>query len=680
MPANHSSPAGASSSLTNGPTTTKHDGHQRSANSPGASPHGGHPQVSEQGGHGAAKSNPFGLENRADHWTVIRGLLPFVWPEGRPDLRRNVVLAFGVLVVAKLVTVAVPVFFKEATDALTRGLTDPAKVAGTAAVFLILAYGFARVLMAGLNQIRDVLFTRVGQNAARQLNNRTFQHLHKLSLRFHLERRTGGLSRVIERGTRGVELILRMGVLQLAPTALEVLLVCGLLVWYFGWVYVAIVLGTIAAYMWFTFVASEWRIKIRREMNDSDNDANTKAVDSLLNYETVKYFGNEGLEARRFDSSMRRYEEASVKTYYSLGVLNFGQALIFAIGTTIAMVLSARGVMDGSLTIGDFVMINALMIQLSIPLNFLGMVYREIKQGLVDLETMFALVEEPPEVTDKPGAPALAAANGAIRFDKVSFAYDAARPILKNVSFEVPAGQMVAIVGPSGAGKSTISRILFRFYDINAGSVTIDGQDIRDVTQASVRAAIGVVPQDTVLFNDTILYNIRYGRPDATDAEIEEAASLAQIDGFIRSLPDGYKATVGERGLKLSGGEKQRIAIARTILKGPPILILDEATSALDSHTEREIQSALDRIAKDRTTLVIAHRLSTIIHADQIIVLDKGEIVERGTHADLIAQGGLYSSLWDRQRQAEKAREDLAAALEAAELAGALSGADLKMT
>lgn len=632
-------------------------------------------------GHGAgtAKRDPLNLQHRTDHWTVLRGLLPFVWPQGRPDLRRHVVLAFAVLVIAKFVTVAVPVFFKEATDSLTAGVTDPARMAATAAMALIFAYGLARILMAGLNQVRDVLFTRVGQNAARELNNRTFQHLHKLSLRFHLERRTGGLSRVIERGTRGVELILRMGVLQLAPTALEVVLVCALLVYYFSWIYVVIVLATIGAYMWFTFVASEWRIQIRREMNESDNDANTKAIDSLLNYETVKYFGNEALEAKRFDASMRRYEEASVKTYYSLGVLNFGQALIFTIGMTIAMVLSARGVMAGTHTVGDFVMINALMIQLSIPLNFLGMVYREIKQGLVDLETMFALVGEAPEVQDKPGAKPLAVTSGAIAFNNVSFAYDSERPILKDVSFEVPAGQMVAIVGPSGAGKSTISRILFRFYDINSGSVTIDGQDIRDVTQASVRAAIGVVPQDTVLFNDTIFYNIRYGRPGATEDEIEEAAKLAQIDGFIRTLPQGYKAMVGERGLKLSGGEKQRIAIARTILKGPPILILDEATSALDSHTEREIQAALDRVSKNRTTLVIAHRLSTIIHADQIIVLDKGTIVERGTHAELIAKGGLYAGLWDRQRQAEKAREELAAALEAAQKAGALRESDLQL-
>lgn len=626
-------------------------------------------------GMGGATRDPLKLASRADHWTVLNGLLPLVWPQGRPDLRLRVVYAFAVLVIAKLVTIAVPIFFKEATDALTPG-ASVAQGFGLGVMALIIAYGTTRVLMMLLNQVRDVIFTRVGQNAARELNNRTFVHLHKLSLRFHLERRTGGLSRVIERGTRGVELILRLGVLNLVPTALEVLLVCGLLLYFFSWHYVVIVLGTIAAYMWFTFTASEWRIAIRREMNDSDNDANTKAVDSLLNYETVKYFGNEGLEAKRFDVSMRNYEEASVKTFYSLGVLNSGQALIFTVGTTACMLLAARGVLNGQHTIGDFVMINALMIQLSIPLNFLGMVYREIKQGLVDLETMFALLGEYPEVKDKPGAKPLEIAKGAITFDNVNFSYDPERAILKNVSFEVPAGQMVAIVGPSGAGKSTISRILFRFYDIQSGSVRIDGQDIRDVTQASVRSAIGVVPQDTVLFNDAILYNIRYGRPDASDDDVFAAAKLAQIDGFIRSLPQGYKSMVGERGLKLSGGEKQRVAIARTILKGPPILVLDEATSALDSHTEREIQDALDRVAKNRTTLVIAHRLSTIIHADQILVLEKGKIAEQGTHAELIDKGGLYASLWDRQRQAEKAREDLAQALEAAQKAGALRPAD----
>ena len=624
------------------------------------------------------------LSSKSDHWTVFRGLLPFVWPAGRPDLRLRIVAAFAVLVLAKLVTIAVPILFKWSTDWLTEhqpaasGHAALAQGLTLGVVAVIVAYGMSRVMMMVLNQIRDVFFTKVGQNAVRQLNNRTFEHLHKLSLRFHLERRTGGLSRVIERGTRGIDLIIRMGILQLAPTAIELTLVCAILLHYFSGIYVVIVLATVAVYMWFTFAASEKRIAIRREMNESDTDANTKAIDSLLNYETVKYFGNEAMEARRFDSSMQRYEKAAVKTYYSLGVLNSGQSLIFTVGMTLVMLLAARGVASGTNTVGDFVMINALMIQLYMPLNFMGMVYREIKQGLVDLETMFALIDEPPEIVDKPGAPPLHVANGTIRFEHVGFAYDKERPILKDVSFEVPAGRMVAIVGPSGAGKSTISRILFRFYDIQNGRVTIDGQDLRDVTQQSLRAAIGVVPQDTVLFNDTILYNIRYGRPDASEAEVREAARLAQIDHFVETLPQGYKTMVGERGLKLSGGEKQRVAIARTILKGPPILVLDEATSALDSHTEKEIQDALDRVAQNRTTLVIAHRLSTIVHADNILVLDKGELVEQGTHAELIAKGGLYASLWARQRQAEKAREELAAALEEAERTGALRPGEVK--
>ena len=603
------------------------------------------------------------MQARTGHLTVLRELVPYIWPASRPDLRMRVVFALIALIIAKAITLLVPIAYKAMVDLLTGEATGKEITAvGLAAspVFLIVAYGVGRVMMVVFGQFRDVWFTAVAQNAVRKLANRTFSHLHALSLRFHLERRTGGLNRVIERGVTGVDTIVRMAVLNSIPTAVELLMISGLVAYYFGWIYVVVVLVTVALYVAFTFWASERRIAIRRDMNDSDTEAHAKAVDSLLNYETVKYFGNEAHEARRFDASMARYEKAAIRTYTSLGWLNTGQAVIFTLGTVICMLLAARDVVSGTLTIGGFVMINAILMQLYLPLNFMGMVYREIKQGLIDIETMFALLHEPAEITDRPGAKPLRVTKGEIRFENVSFAYDPERQILKDVSFEVPAGKMVAIVGPSGAGKSTISRILFRFYELTSGRVLIDGQDIRDVTQASLRAAIGMVPQDTVLFNDTILYNIRYGRPEANNAQVREAARLAQIHDFIMTLPQGYDSLVGERGLKLSGGEKQRVAIARTILKSPPILMLDEATSALDSHTEHEIQDALERVARERTSLVIAHRLSTVVHADNIIVLDHGAIVEQGTHLELLARGGLYASLWARQREADQARERLA--------------------
>jgi ATP-binding cassette subfamily B protein len=527
---------------------------------------------------------------------------------------------------------------------------------------MTIAYGVMRTLMALLTQMRDGLFAKVAMHAVRRLADLTFVHMHRLSLRYHLERKTGGLTRVLERGRNGIETIVRMVILQLVPTVIELALIVGVLLWMFDWRYVVVILVTVAFYMGFTYQATEWRIGIRRKMNESDTDANTKAIDSLLNYETVKYFSAEEREAARYDKSMARYESASVQAYTSLSVLNSGQAAIFTVGLTITMLMCALGIRNGTNTVGDFVMINAMMIQLYQPLNFMGMVYREIKQAVTDIETMFGILHRDPEIVDAPGAAALKVEPGTIEFDNVGFAYEPARPILRGLSFRVPAGKTVAIVGPSGAGKSTISRLLFRFYDVTGGSIRIDGQDLREVTQRSLREQIGMVPQDTVLFNDTIRYNIRYGRWEASDAEVEEAAGLAQIDDFIRMSPKGYETEVGERGLKLSGGEKQRVAIARTILKAPKILVLDEATSALDSHTEKEIQDALERVSRGRTTLVIAHRLSTIVAADEIIVLDKGVIVERGTHHELLIREGLYASMWNRQREAEEAREKLARA------------------
>jgi ATP-binding cassette subfamily B protein len=593
-------------------------------------------------------------------------LWPYIWPHDRADLKMRVAWAMVLLLVAKLATLTVPFTFKWAIDALTGANTAPVESSNwmlwlvASPLLMTAGYGGVRVLMALLTQWRDGIFARVAMHAVRKLAYITFVHMHELSLRFHLERKTGGLTRILERGRSGIEVIVRMVILQLIPTLVEVTLMFGVLFWQFDWRYVLVTAVMVGAYMYYTYIATEWRIEIRRKMNDSDTEANTKAIDSLLNYETVKYFGAEEREARRYDRSMERYEEASIRTYTSLAVLNAGQAVIFTVGLTVTMIMCAFGIRNGTNTVGDFVMINAMMIQLYVPLNFMGMVYREIKQAIIDIEKMFNVLQRDPEIRDAPDARPLIVTSGNVRFEDVRFAYEADRPILKGLSFEVPAGKTVAIVGPSGAGKSTISRLLFRLYDVSGGRILIDGQDIKSVTQNSLRAAIGMVPQDTVLFNDTIRYNIRYGRWDASDAEVEEAARLAQIDAFIKASPKGYETQVGERGLKLSGGEKQRVAIARTVLKAPPILVLDEATSALDSHTEHEIQGALERVSQNRTSLVIAHRLSTIVAADEIIVLDQGRIAERGTHGELLASGGLYASMWNRQREAEEAREKLA--------------------
>lgn len=592
---------------------------------------------------------------------TLCNLWPYMWPSDRVDLKIRVIWALFYLVISKLILISVPYFFKFATNALNVNYETPhwMPLLFSAPIMMVLAYNVARILQAGLNQLRDALFATVGQYAVRQLAYKTFVHMHQLSLRFHLERHTGGLSRVIERGTKGIEAIVRFTILNTAPTILEFALTALVFYVSYGWRYFVVVALTVGLYTWFTIKASDWRIAIRREMNASDTEANTRAIDSLLNFETVKYFGNEKLEASRFDHSMESYEKAATKTWISLGWLNFGQAVIFGLGMSALMLMSAYEVLHGTQTLGDFVFVNALLMQLSIPLNFIGSIYREVRQGLTDIEAMFDLLDVKQEVVDKADAKSLVIDKAAISFDNVVFSYDPARPILNGLSFKVPQGKTVAIVGPSGAGKSTLSRLLFRFYDVQSGSVTIDGQDVRDVTQVSLRKAIGMVPQDTVLFNNTIEYNIRYGRPDATDAEVRHAADLAQISDFIDMLPDGFQSMVGERGLKLSGGEKQRVAIARTLLKAPPILILDEATSALDTGTEQEIQQALDVISKGRTTLVIAHRLSTVIGADQILVLKSGSIIEQGRHSELLEKNGLYASMWNKQLEASQAEEKL---------------------
>jgi ATP-binding cassette subfamily B protein len=595
-------------------------------------------------------------EGSAPSFRPLWRLVPYLWPKGRPDLKARVVLSIVFLMLGIAATTVSQQFLGAAVDAFG---TTPERASMLVVVALVATYAMSRVLMQAFAQLRDGVFAKVQYHAMREVAVETFAHVHTLSLRFHLERKTGGLSRIIERGTRGIDNILSFALFSIFPIVFQVLIYSAMLYWFFN-IWVALTaIAMVTAYAWFTFIVTRWRIAFRREMNQSDTDANTKAVDSLLNFETVKYFNNEKHETRRYDLSMERYAQASVQSQTSLSILNTGQAAIMALGQGLVLVLAAMMVKSGEVKLGQFVAANLIIIQLYQPLNLLGTVYREITQGLVDMEAMFRLLGQPQEVRDKPGAKALMVAGGEIRFDNVVFGYDPDRVVLKGISFTVPAGRTVAIVGPSGAGKSTISRILYRFYDIQGGSVTIDGQDIRDITQQSLRAVIGIVPQDTVLFNDTVKYNIAYGRIGAADAEIRQAARLAQIDKFIDLLPQGYDAMVGERGLKLSGGEKQRVAIARTILKNPPILLLDEATSALDTGTEREIQSALNKVSEGRTSLVIAHRLSTVVDADEILVLDHGRIIERGRHSQLLALGGHYASMWNKQREAAAAREKL---------------------
>lgn len=580
---------------------------------------------------------------------VVARVAPYLWPKGQPGLKWRVIIALSSLVLAKLVAVATPMILGSAVDSLAGNQNWLSQSFMLGAVGLTLAYGISRILESGFQQIRDVVFAKVGQRALRKVGLETFQHIHALSLRYHISRKTGGLSRVMERGVKGVAFLLRFLLFSIGPLALQLVMITIALAAFYDARYVSVIAVAVIAYVWFTFVVTEWRVKIRKEMNDQDNDANQKAIDSLLNFETVKYFGAETREANRYDKAMAGYEIAALKTSNSLGVINIGQALIINSALVVVMIMSALEVSSGKASVGDFVTVNAFIMQVMMPLNFLGFVYRETRQALVDMSEMFRLLEQPAEVLDKSGAPSLQVKGARIELRDVHFAYDPERKILKGVSLQVPAGKTLAIVGPSGSGKSTIGRLLFRFYDVSAGALLVDSQDVRNVTQASLHNAIGVVPQDTVLFNDTIYYNIAYGRADATQADIEEAAKAAQIHDFVKSLPLGYNTTVGERGLKLSGGEKQRVGIARTLLKNPPILLLDEATSALDTETEHEIQESLITMGQGRTVLIIAHRLSTVVHADQIVVLEQGRVVEQGSHDELLAKEGRYSHLWNLQ-------------------------------
>lgn len=585
---------------------------------------------------------------------TLKTLLPYFWPVGRFDLKARIIFCFALLIFAKLTNVSVPYILRGAVDALS--IDDPTLL--VVPLGLLIAYGTARVGAIAFDNIREGLFAKVVQNAIRSVALVTFRHLHSLSLRFHIERRTGGVTRAIDRGTKGIEFMLTFLMFNVIPTLIEITVVCILLWFLFDWRFAVVPLVTILAYIFLTLRITEWRITLRRDMNAADNDANTKAVDSLLNFETVKYFGNEEHEAKRYDRGLAAYEHAAIRSRTSLSSLNIVQSGIISLGASLMMIMSAYGVVNGAMTVGDFVMVNAYLLQLAMPLNFLGFVYREIRQALIDMHTMFELLHKDLEIKDEPDAKELTVSGAEIQFKDCHFGYDERRPILKGVSFTVPAGKKLAIVGSSGAGKSTISRLLFRFYDLDAGEVLIDGQNIAKVKQGSLRQAIGIVPQDTVLFNDTILYNIAYGRPSATREEVEEAAKLAKIHDFVLSLPDGYDSIVGERGLKLSGGEKQRVAIARTVLKDPAIMLFDEATSALDSRTEQEIQASLNDVSKDRTTLVIAHRLSTVVDADEIIVLEQGQIEERGTHSDLLKKEGHYAEMWRRQLEvAQKVAE-----------------------